>query len=669
MSYACAIEDGRSVTHLHWGARLPNVDELTAPVRWDLSPNDPVAQLTPEEYPCHGGFRYKEQCLAVTLSDGTRELDVRYQDHAVRADSLVIHLGDPIARLNVTLHYRVIEELDLIQRWAVINNDGSESIELTAVASAEFHIDREDLDLSNVHGMWGAEQQSFRQAVGYGKVVLEGRRGISSHHHNPYAVLDADATETDGEVFFAALEYGGNFKVVAEQSPYRSTSLTLGINDYDFGWKLAAGESFETPRVVAGYSSTGRGTMSHHLHRYARELMHNPRIRPVLYNSWEATGFNVTEQNQRELARLAAPLGVELFVVDDGWFGQRASQLDGLGDWYVNPDKFPDGLTPLIDEVKALGMDFGIWIEPEMVNPPTRLYAEHPDWIHHTPGRDTQTSRDQWVLNVALPEVQEFIFTTIADLLANNRIAYLKWDANRPMAGVGADSSVWHRHMLGVYDIVDRLRVAHPGVLIEACASGGGRIDMGTLAHFDDFWTSDNTDALDRLTIQRGYSFIYPAKAMRAWVTDSPNFLTGRAIPLPFRFHVAMMGSLGIGMDLRHVNDVDLATATAMVETYRRIRPIVADGDVYRLSGGLDQEYWAVQYVQGTSALLFVLRPVARIGRRPLLVRLRGLDPAATYRYRIDASAFEHTGAYLMSHGVEFSFYGDFSSRLVEFES
>jgi len=323
----------------------------------------------------------------------------------------------------------------------------------------------------------------------------------------------------------------------------------------------------------------------------------------------------------------------------------------------------------LIDEVKALGMAFGMWIEPEMVNPPTRLYAEHPDWIHHTPGRDTQTSRDQWVLNLALPQVQEFIFTMIDDLLRNNDISYLKWDANRPIAQVGADPSVWHRHMLGVYAVVDRVTAAHPGVLIEACASGGGRIDLGTLAHFDDFWTSDNTDALDRLTIQRGYSLIYPAKAMRAWVTDSPNFLTGRAVPLPFRFHVAMTGSLGIGMDLRKTSDSDLATATAMIETYRRIRPIIAEGDLYRLVGGLDQEYWAVLYVHGASAALFVFRPVARIGRRPLHVRLRGLDPEATYRYRIDASTFEHTGTYLMNHGIEFSFYGDFASQLVEFSS
>ncbi|MCB0922750.1 MAG: alpha-galactosidase, partial [Actinobacteria bacterium] len=305
------------------------------------------------------------------------------------------------------------------------------------------------------------------------------------------------------------------------------TLLQLGVNDHDLELPLEPGVPFVTPQVVAVHSSQGLDAMSQVMHAFGESLM-SPAVRPVLYNSWEATNFAVTAEGQIALAQRAAQIGAELFVVDDGWFGRRNPDdsggiHDGLGDWWVDPEKFPEGLQPLIDAVRAAGMQFGIWVEPEMVNPDSDLFAAHPEWIYAEPGREVDQARGQYVLNLTLPEVREFIVETLDGLLRDNAIDYVKWDANRPMSQVGPQRDVWYGHIAALYGIVDEIKRRHPGVLIEACASGGGRIDFGALGVFDDFWTSDNTDALDRLEIQRAYSLIYPPRAMRAWVTDVPN--------------------------------------------------------------------------------------------------------------------------------------------------
>ncbi len=663
MTYAMAVDEAGLLRTVHWGGRIDAADDLTPLPMWDLSTNDMYADIAAEEYPAHGQFRYKEQCLAITFADRTRELRLSFTGSET-TDHLIVHLSDAQYGVTVDLHYATIADWDLIERWAVITNTSDQPFTVTSAASAQFHIPYDDLTLHNVHGLWAAEQQPFTQQVGFGKVVLESRKGVSNHHHNPSFVLDRDATETSGEVWFGALKYPGNFKAVIEQSQYGGTSAQIGINDYDFAVTLAPGESLPTPTVVAGYSSNGLGAMTHHMHAYGRSLM-RPEPRPVLYNSWEATSFDVTADNQIRLAQVAQRIGAELFVVDDGWFGRRGAEADGLGDWWVNRDKFPDGLTPLIDEVQRLGMEFGIWVEPEMVNPRSDLYRDHPEWIHRDPHREPDTARDQYVLDLSRPDVQEFVETMLDELLSTHDIRYLKWDANRPMSHVGTDQSVWWRHATALIDIVGRVKARHPEVLIEACASGGGRIDLGTLSVFDDFWTSDNTDALDRLTIQRGYSLLYPIKAMRAWVTDAPNFLTQRSIPLRFRFHVAMMGSLGIGADLTRFSEEELSQCAELVDQYKQLRPTIQDGDFHRLSNPSPNAYQLFQYSRPEQSVLFVFLPASRIGRRGTRARLRGLDPTATYRFYANWTWQEKSGAWLMHHGIDLWLMGDYASEVI----
>ena len=662
-TYAFAVDPAGLLRHLHWGGRVADDTDFDAPAKWDLSTNDMLTDVTAEEYPMHGGFRSKEQCLAATFPDGTRDLRPQFVG-ATDDDHLIVTLADEDHGLSVDLHYRTHPDLDLIERWSVIRNESDAPVTLCRALTAAFSIPFDDLTFRNVHGLWAAEQQPFAQTVGHAKVAVGSRRGVSNHNHNPSFVLDRGATETSGEVWFGALAWSGNFTAIVEPSQYGGTGVVIGVNDYDFAFELAAGQTLRTPAVVAGYTDAGLGAMSHTLHEYGRRLMPASAL-PVLYNSWEATAFDVTADNQMALARRAAQVGAELFVIDDGWFGRRGEPADGLGDWQLNPTKFPDGLTPLIDAVHRVGMQFGIWVEPEMVSPHSDLFAAHPDWIHRDPDREPDTARDQHVLDLSRAEVRDFIVETLDELLTAHDISYVKWDANRPMAQVGPRQDVWVTQTRGLYEVVTRIKERHPEVHIEACASGGGRIDFGALTVFDDFWTSDNTDALDRLTIQRGFSYLYPAKAMRAWVTDSPNFLTERAIPLRFRFHVAMTGTLGIGADLTTFSDDELDEAVGYVAGYKTIRGTVQDGRMDRLDNPSANDYRIVQYTRPDQVVVFVFLPASRIGRRGTRLRLRGLEPEGRYRFRANWTDQEKSGAFLMEHGIDVWLQGDYASELI----
>ena len=558
-SYVFGIDNMGLVRHLYWGSKIENVDDFDMPTLVEVSTNDPVFEITKEEFPVYGSLRYKEHCLKASFIDGCRELVYSYEGYEVDGNELVIKLKDIHYDFNMNLHYKVYEEYDLIERYVTIKNNSENVIEIEKVHSGQFHIPYEDLTFSNVHGHWGAEQQRFTQKVSYGKIVIENRRGISTHNHNPYFILDKNATETTGEVFFGALKLSGNFSGVIEQTQYGETLVQLGINSHDFLLKLNQGEEFISPAIIAGYSNSGFETMTHNLHNFAKDNVLRSGLRPVLYNSWEATEFKVSCDEQIKLAKKAKEIGAELFVVDDGWFGERHGIDNGLGDWYVNEEKFPNGLNPLINEVKAMDMMFGIWVEPEMVNPLSNLYKEHPEWIYHFDSRESDTSRGQYVLDVTKKEVKDFIYNMLDNLLTTYDIDYIKWDANRPMSQTNLERDVWYKHIEAVYDIVKNLKLKHPNVLFEACASGGGRIDYGILGIFDDFWTSDNTDAYDRLFIQENYSYIYPIKAMRAWVTDCPNFLSRRIIPMKFRYHSAMMGTLGIGCNILKFSEEEIS--------------------------------------------------------------------------------------------------------------
>ena len=671
-SYAFGIDDRGLVRHLYWGKKLPSADELEMPVLTEVSTNDPVFEITPEEFPVHGGLRYKEHCLKVTFPDGTRELVYRYDGYDTEQgdgwEELVLHLKDEHYAFRMDLHYKLYPAYDLMERTVVLKNEMEEPLQIEQLHSAQFHIPYENLNFSNVHGHWGAEEQPFTQRVSYGKILIENRRGTSSHNHNPYFILDRDATETTGEVFFGALRLTGNFSGVVEQTPYGETLVQMGINPHDCLLTLDPGQSLTAPAILCGYSATGFETMSHNLHRFALDHIMRKGLRPVLYNSWEATEFHVNCRDQIKLAQKASELGAELFVLDDGWFGERHSIQNGLGDWYVNEGKFPNGLEELIDAVKGQGMKFGLWVEPEMVNPKAKLYQEHPDWIYHYDTRVADTSRVQYVLNVTKPEVQEFIYNMLDNLLTRYDIDYIKWDANRPISQTGPQRDIWYNHIQFIYHVVTELKKKHPYVLFEACASGGGRIDYGILGIFDDFWTSDNTDAYDRLYIQNSYSRIYPIKAMRAWVTDCPNFLSGRVIPLTFRFHSAMMGSLGIGCNILKFTPEEVALAQKMIAQYKEIRPIIQEGAFYRLDNPSADQYFLYEYLKGDKGVLFAFLPQSKVGHRGTTVRLRGLEEDARYTIHTSQGDIVKSGSYLMDHGLPLHLSGDYASVLVQFE-
>lgn len=670
-SYVFGIDDQGLVRHLYWGKKIKSVEEFELPKLTEVSTNDPVFEITKEEFPVYGGLRYKEHCLKVSFLDGTRELVYQYIGFDVveteQYEELILHLRDTSYDFFMDLHYRVYETFDLMERYVVLSNEDQAPVQIEKLHSGQFHIPYEGLNFSNVHGHWGAEQQQFVQKVSYGKIIIENRRGISTHNHNPYFILDRNGSETEGDVYFGALRMSGNFSGVVEQTQYGETLVQIGLNAHDFMLELKQGDTFESPKILFGYSGNGFEVMSHNLHRFARKYLLREGCRPVLYNSWEATEFQVNSQEQIKLAKKAKEIGAELFVLDDGWFGERNSIHNGLGDWYVNKRKFPNGLEELIEAVKAEDMLFGLWVEPEMVNPQSQLYQQHPDWIYHYENRTSDTSRGQYVLNLAKQDVQKFVYETLDHLLTEYEIDYIKWDANRPISQTGTQKDIWYEHIQAVYNIVKELKQKHPNVLFEACASGGGRIDYGILGIFDDFWTSDNTDAYDRLYIQDAYSRIYPIKAMRAWVTDCPNFLSGREIPLQFRYHCAMMGTLGIGCNILKFSLDEVELSRKMIAQYKEIRPIIQEGDFYRLENPSPNEYFLYEYLQENRGLLFAFLPHSKIGHRGTTVRLRGLDAEAQYTLSTPQGEVVKSGAYLMNHGMELRLNGDYASAIIPF--
>lgn len=661
MGYAFGVNEAGYLVHTYWGPRLPHPGDYPRPpvVKEWSSFNHPL-HLIAEEYPGDSGPRYFEPCLRATFADGTRDVNLKYAAAHEEGGVLSIELRDPAFALSVTLHYRAHAQYDLIERWATIRNGGPEEVLLGRAMSAQWHLPAGDGDrLSHLWGRWFDEFHLERETLTPGVKVLESRRLTTSHHHNPWFALDRGAaTEEAGEVWFGLLAWSGNWKLAAERTEFGQHRLTFGVNDWDFAWRLGAGELFETPPSFGGFTAGGFGEMSRHLHDFIRErvLPRGDTIRQVLYNSWEATLFDVDEASQALLAARAAALGVELFVVDDGWFHGRTLDNRALGDWWPDEQKFPHGLTPLIERVKALGMGFGLWVEPEMVSPDSDLYRAHPDWVIHYLSRERTEARGQLILNLGRPDVQGYLIDTLDDLLARHDIRFIKWDMNRNVsepgwpAAPGDPRELWVRYVQGLYHVWGTLKERHPQVVWQSCSGGGGRADLGILSLADQVWISDNTLAPARLDIQYGYSQVFPASTMEAWVTDM-----GRAqLPLEFRMHVSMLGTLGLGGHLAHWTEEELEVARRQVALYKEIRHLVQGGDLYRLRSPQEHAFSAVQYVSkgGSEAVLFAFR--THIARPTVLPRLhlQGLQPDAFYEIEgqpaaLSGTAWKHVGLHL----------------------
>jgi alpha-galactosidase len=623
----------------------------------------------PVAYPVYGDPLFKEVCLVVARGDGSRETRLSFvEDRVSDIDgypALDVVFQDQPTGLEVTQRFRVFSEHDLIARSVTVTNAGSEVLTLERALSAALPLPPGDYDAWTLHGQWGREFGLYERRLTPGKFALESRRGLSSHEAHPwFAIRPRDEqTEHSGSVWFGSLAWSGNWLCSMELEHNDALHIVAGIQPFDFGWRLTPGSTFATPELVCGYSNGGLGGASRLLHAFEERVWlpaaHRERPRPVLYNSWEATNFDVRADQQIELARRAAAIGVELFVVDDGWFGARDHDRAGLGDWYVNPTKFPNGLRELIDEVHRLGMQFGIWVEPEMVNPDSDLYRTHPDWAYHVDGRTPTFGRNQLVLNFARDDVRDAITEQLRRLLSDHGpIEFVKWDHNRAWTEVGwpeqpeQQREVWVRHVYGVYEMLARLRSEFPNVLFESCAGGGGRADLGMLRWTDQVWTSDNTDAADRLYIQYGYTRAHTPRVMVNWVTDVPNGQTGRVAPLAFRFHVAMQGVLGIGGNIAEWSADDLDEARRLIAEYKELRPLVQFGRQYWLLPPNPVGPCAVQYVSlsGDETVIFVYQVRGLRGAGVRRVRLHGLQ--AERRYRRTADGVESAGAALMGAGV-----------------
>jgi alpha-galactosidase len=700
VSYVFGVNARGELEQLYWGGRLGAADTFPAaqPMREWASFDDSYTN-TPQEYAGWGAGLFVEPALKVTFADGNRDLVLHYESSTQLDDGFDVVLKDITRPIFVTLHYAMDAESGVLARSATIENRGADSVTVEQAAAAAWALPAGQYTLNYLTGRWAGEWTLNQEPIEHGARVMESRRGSTGHQANPWFVVQAGAPDGDrsgdlgeehGEVWFGALAWSGSWRITVERDQLDAVRITGGFNPFDFGYVLKPGAKLETPVFYGGYARDGLGGASRVLHRFelARILpranesgdAHAPRPRPVIYNSWEATNFNVSEAGQMALAEKAAALGVDRFVMDDGWFGQRSNDHAGLGDWYVNPQKFPHGLKPLIDKVHALGMDFGLWVEPEMVNPDSDLYRQHPDWVLHFAGRPETEQRNQLVLNLARPDVRDYVLNTLDRLLNENEIAFLKWDSNRNWSEPGWDQlpaaeqkAVYVEYTRNLYAILKELRRRHPKVEIESCSGGGGRVDLGILRYVDEVWPSDNTDPFDRLSIQDGFTYAYTPQIMMAWVTDSPHWQNDRSTSLAYRMLSSMQGSLGIGADVSKWTPEEVALAKRLIAEYKQVQTTIVQGDLYRLIAPRDgSEFSSTETVRAdrSQAVVFAFIHSTEEGRGFPLLKLQGLDRDAEYTLRaIEGKALAGTpetasGAWWMHHGLEMDadFKGDFQA-------
>lgn len=676
-SYILTLTEGL-LTCAHWGGRVLRCEDFLTPGGALERYNNP--EPTKEECSAFGTMHFKESSLKVRFADGTRDFRYRLAEWDNKENTLSIKLQDIHYPLTVTLFYRVHEKENIIEKWRTVQWEGEDNAVVERLYSGEFSLPGRGYQSLNYRGHWGAEFGAHSEQVDSGKKVYESIHGLTAHGCSPFFAVHKGASEERGEVYFGALGYSGNFKIVVEAAPKNYLSVLAGMSDTDFEIHLQKGQSFTTPPVYAGYTVEGLTGMTHTLTGFARaKLMPKhwgSRSLDILYNSWYATYFDVFCDEQIALARRAADLGVELFVVDDGWFLGRNNDHAGLGDWTPDPKKFPDGLTPLIQSVNQMGMRFGIWIEPEMVNPDSNLFRAHPQWVLRYKNREILTGRNQYLLDMANPEVQDYLFQCFDSLLRENNINYIKWDMNRFVAEMGSETrdpqrfkELWHQYTEGFYGLIKALRKNHPTVEFEACASGGGRVDFGALEWFDEYWPSDNVDPLDRLTLQRNYSYIYPIKYMRAFVADDD--IDHRTLPLSFSMHSAMCGALAIGVDLNKKTPEEIEAMKPYIAAYKTIRDTVQLGDLYRLKNMPLDGLEAVEYSSENQAVVFLFRDHGTYGADVYRVRLRGLSPESLYTYHCETGddkkkrTVTKSGAYLMEYGLGVRLEGDYASQMI----
>lgn len=697
-SYIMQILDIGYLTHLYWGKKLTTYS-TSSPYKKDAHVNlDVLAQ----EYSVYGTGDLRSPSLEVEDTYGQNVCELKYVTHKIVPGkpklstlpatytnndwdgiTLIITLLDEAKGVQVDLSYTVFEEFDVITRNAIIKNVRKDykSLALNRALSICLDFEHSNYELLQLSGAWCREKYIYKRELVPGIQGIDSIRGFSSHQQSPFLALTSKhATENYGEVFGFNLVYSGNFLAEVLVDQFHSARLSMGIHPFSFRWKLEAEESFETPEVVMVYSNSGLGDMSRTYHSFYRKHLlrgqYKEKIRPILINNWEATYFNFNEEKLLEIAQAGAELGMELFVLDDGWFGCRDSDNSSLGDWVVDKNKLPNGLSHLASLVQEKGLQFGLWFEPEMISPNSSLYKKHPDWCLQVKDRTPMayaSQRNQLVLDLSQKEVCDAIIDMMSELLSTGPISYVKWDMNRSMTDVGSTSlpsdrqmEVFHRYVLGLYYMMDKLTSSFPHILFESCASGGGRYDPGILYYMPQTWTSDDTDCIERLKIQYGTSMVYPAITMGSHISASPNHQVGRVTSLKMRGHVAMSGNFGYELDLTKFTEEEKKEVKGQIEFYKSIRHIIQFGSFYRLLSPFEGNETAWLYVTDDKkeAVCFFFRVLAKPHTPLIKLKLEGLAP--NKMYCVNDSKLILSGEELMYSGIQPSLESkDFSSLVI----
>ena len=687
--------------HAYYGPRLHSDDvsyltraEETTYIR-DRSPKDKLSFLdcAPMEYPTGGIGDFRDHCLEIETPAGHNGVELGYKCHAIfpgkpaleglpasfgeSCETLVITLADPILGLEADLLYTAFEDVDIITRSVRLRNAGGEPIVLTKVLSACLDMDNEDYSLLTLHGTWARERHMHYRKLGPGYQGVSSQRGETSHQEHPFLALTSPGvTQTQGRVYGMHFVYSGNFRAQAAVDQFDAVRAVMGMDNYHFRWTLAPGESFQAPEVVLTCSDKGLGQMTRSYHRFYREHLIRSKWlhkkRPILINNWEATYFNFNTEKLLSIAREASRLGIEMLVMDDGWFGARCDDNRALGDWFVNEEKLPGGLSYLVEEVNKLGLKFGIWMEPEMISPDSDLFRAHPDWAIQIPGRNPGLCRNQLVLDITRDEVFDYVWDRIEAILSSANIEYLKWDMNRQLAELGstgcAAGELYHRFVLAVYRLQEKLLQRFPNLLLENCSGGGARFDPGMLFYSPQIWCSDDTDAIERLQIQEGTALIYPLSCMGAHVSDCPNHTVGRVTPFETRGHVALAGTFGYELDITKIPQADRDMIPQQVEMYHRYNDLVREGDYYRIASWRengDHDCWMVVSPDGSEALVTYVQVLRKANVHSRRIKLQGLESEASYRVEDKV----YGGDLLMYAGLPIDhLWGDFKSMLIHLE-
>jgi len=697
-SYVMKVSRYENLLHLYYGDRIPdeNLDYLIKVQDRGFSPNPNEAgndrtfslDYLAQEYSTDGKGDYRIPSIEVVNGDGSQIFSGKFDGYEIysgkyqvkgmpslrvvsgdTADTLEIRLRDRESNVIVTLFYCVFEEKNIITRTVRVENGGTGDIRLEKLMSMTMDFKDSEYDLITFDGRHTMEREFTRIPVEYGVHSIGSSRGTSSHQHNPFLmVCEKNANEDYGRCYGYSLVYSGNFLMEAEKDQFKQLRVNAGINPGQFSFRLAPGEEFQAPEVVLAYCGSGFAGLSHLYHEiYRKNLCRSPyadRERPVVINSWEAAYFDFDDEKLIRIAREAVDMGVDLFVLDDGWFGKRDDDNSGLGDWKANLNKLKNGISGLSEEIHKLGLKFGIWIEPEMVSEDSDLYRAHPDWCLKVPGRPMTRGRNQLVLDLSRKDVCDYLISSINGILSEAQIEYVKWDMNRSISDVWSgllpadrQGEVSHRYILGLYYVMDEVILKHPEVLFCGCSGGGGRFDPAMLYYQPQIWCSDNTDAKSRLKIQYGTSFVYPVNTLEAHVSVCPNHQTGRLTPISTRGIVAMDGILGYELDSTKLSEEEKTVCREQIDFYKKHYKLIAEGDYYRLSSPYENScYTAWQHVSRDKkeALVSLVLTDKESNDAQRYLRLKGLKKEAMYR--IDGQEGRYSGAVLMNAGIPVPF-------------